>query len=257
MAFKDKDFLLVEYTATIKETGEIVETTDAETAKKHNIFDEEKVYEPMLIIIGEGRVVKGLEEALKEMKEGEEKTIEVPPEKAYGVRDPNKLRRLPLREFRKADVEPIPGRIVEINGIPAVVRDISGGRVLVDFNHPLAGKTIVYQVKIVKQIPSDEEKIKALLKRRFKPKNLDAYEIKILKEEGMVEIRVPEDEMLNPDIQLAKKALAREIFNYIDGVKKTVFIEELKNPKAEEKKEEQAEEQKQEEGKEAPGEEKE
>lgn len=237
MAFKDRDFLLVDYTATVKETGAVIETTIYEKAKEANILEEGKTYEPALVIIGEGRIVKGLEEALKEMSEGEEKTVEVPPAKAYGERDPTKLRRLPLREFKRENIEPIPGKLIEINGIPAVIRDVSGGRVLVDYNHPLAGKTIVYQVKVVKQLSTDEDKVKALVKRRLKPKDLSKYSIKISKEEGSIEIKIPQEDMLNPDIQLAKRALSREILNYIDGMKRVVFIEEIVK---EEKKEEQA-----------------
>jgi peptidylprolyl isomerase len=225
VAFKEKDFLLIDYTAKVKETGDVVETTIADIAKEYNIFDKEKKYEPMLVILGEGRVVKGLEEALKQMSVGEEKTIEVPPEKAYGTRDPSKLRRMPMREFRRAGIEPFPGKVVEINGVPAVVRDVSGGRVLVDFNHPLAGKTIVYDVKVVAHLSTDEDKVKALLKRRMKPKNIDAYGIEFNREEGTITIRIPVDEMLNPDIQLAKKALARELFNYIDWCSKVIYTE--------------------------------
>ncbi len=243
MAFKKGDFILIEYTATAKETGEVIDTTSADVAKQHNIFSEDRVYEPLLVIIGEGRIVKGLEEALQEMNEGEEKVIEVPPEKAYGVRDPTKLRRIPLREFRKADIQPVPGKVVEINGMPAVIRDVSGGRVLVDFNHPLAGKTIVYNVKVVKHVKDDEEKIKLLLKRRIKPKDVDTFKIEINKEAGIVKIKVPENEMLNPDIQLAKKALARELFNYIEWVTTVVFEEvlEARDKKEKKEKEEKAE----------------
>lgn len=231
MPFNEKDFVLVEYTATVKETGSVVDTTNLDVAKANNIFDEERLYEPILVVIGEGRVVKGLEEAIKEMSEGEEKEVEIPPQKAYGERDPSKLRRIPIREFRKGDVEPVPGRIVEINGVPAVIRDVSGGRVLVDFNHPLAGKVLVYKVKVVKHLKGDEEKIRALLKRRFRSREPEKYAIKIAKDEGIVEIKIPEQEMLAQDIQLAKRALAREIFEYIDGVSKVVYIEEVEKPK--------------------------
>jgi peptidylprolyl isomerase len=242
VAFKDKDFLLIDYTARVKETGEVVETTIADVAKENNIFDKEKKYEPMLVILGEGRVVKGLEEALKQMSVGEEKTVEVPPEKAYGTRDPSKLRRMPMREFRRAGIEPFPGKVVEINGVPAVVRDVGGGRVLVDFNHPLAGKTIVYDVKVVAHLSTDEDKVKALLKRRLKPKNIDAYWIEFNREEATITIKIPVDEMLNPDIQLAKKALAREIFNYIDWCSKVVFTEIIES--AEKRKKEKPSEEK-------------
>jgi len=241
MAFKDGDFILIDYTAKVKETGDIIETTIEDVAKEAGLHSEEKKYEPMLVIIGEGRVVKGLEEKLKELGEGEEAEFEVPPEKAYGKRDPSRLRKIPLREFRKAEIDPIPGRVVEINGVPAVVRDVSGGRVLVDFNHPLAGKTIIYKVKVVKHVSDDMEKIRLLLKRRIKPKDLEKFKLDIRKEEGTLEILVPEDEMVSPDIQLAKKALARDIFNYIDWATKVIFKEVLETTKQKEEKKEDKE----------------
>jgi len=240
MPFNEKDFVLVEYTATVKETGSVVDTTSAEVAKANNIFDEDKQYEPILVVIGEGRVVKGLEEAIREMNEGEEREVEIPPEKAYGERDPSKLRRIPLREFRKGEIEPIPGRIVEINGVPAVIRDVSGGRVLVDFNHPLAGKVLIYKVKVTKHLKTDEEKIRALLKRRLRAKDPEKYQIAILRDEGVVQIKIPEQDMLNQDIQLAKRALAREVLEYIPGISKVVFVEEISKQKEEKAEKEQA-----------------
>lgn len=227
MPFKEGDFILIEYTARLKDSDVVIDTTSEKIAKEHGIYDEESTYEPMLIIIGERRVVAGLEEALKNFEVGEEKNVEVPPEKAYGKRDTSKIKRVSRREFIKANIEPIPGKIVEINGKQAIIRDVSGGRVTVDFNHPLAGKTIVYDVKVIAKLESDEEKIKALIKRSLKPKDESTYPFKIDKEKGIVEIRIPESEMLNPNIQIAKRILARDILKYIDGVNKVVFIEEI------------------------------
>jgi len=227
LGFKDGDFLLVEYTAKVKETGEIVETTNADKAKEAGIFDESREYGPTLVILGEGRVVKGFEEKLRGLDVGEEASFEVPPEKAYGKRDPAKLRRLPLREFRRANIEPVPGKVVEINGVLAVVRDVSGGRVTVDFNHPLAGKTVVYDVRIVKHVVDDDEKVRLLLKRRFRPKSLDSYKLSLDRENGLVEVEVPADEMTLHNIQAAKKAFARDVFRFLNWASKVVFKEVL------------------------------
>lgn len=220
----DKEFVLIDYVARVKDTGEVVETTLAEEAKKAGIFDAEKVYEPLLVIVGEGRVVRGLEDALKGIREGEEKEIEIPPEKAYGVRDPRKVKIIPLREFRKAKVDPVPGKIVEIGGALAVVRAVSGGRVQVDFNHPLAGKTLVYKVKVVKKIKDPVEKARALIRRRIKRVPAEKFGVEL--QGGQIRIRVPEEALLLDDLQYAKLALAREFADYL-GVEKTVFVEEF------------------------------
>ena len=227
MPFNEGDFVLIEYTAKVKDTGQVIETTKEDVAKEHGLYSEDKRFEPLLVIIGEKRVVSGLEEALRDMDVGQEKTFEVPPEKAYGKRDPNKVRRISRREFIKADIDPVPGQVIEFNGVPAIIRDVSGGRVVVDFNHPLAGKTLVYEVKVVSKLESDEDKIRALIKRRFRPKEDDSYKFSIDKERGIVEITIPVDDMLNENIQLAKKALANDIFKYINGINTVVFKEVL------------------------------
>ncbi|MEM1619903.1 MAG: FKBP-type peptidyl-prolyl cis-trans isomerase [Fervidicoccaceae archaeon] len=227
MPLGHREFVLVEYTARIKETGELVETTDPEEAKRSGKYEEDREYGPVLVVIGEGRMVRGFEEELTNMNEGEEKTFTVPPEKAFGLRDPNKIRVIPLREFKRSNVEVAPGKVVSIGGVPAVIRDISGGRVTVDFNHPLAGKSIEYRTKIVKRLLDDEEKIKYLLKRRFRPKNLEGFALKLDKESGVVEVTIPREEQGSPDIQLAKRALARDVFKYFEWAKKIVYVEIL------------------------------
>jgi peptidylprolyl isomerase len=238
MPFSNGDFLLVHYTAKVKETGEIIDTTIEEDAKNYGIYSSEREYEPILVIIGEGRIVKGLEEKLRELNEGEEVVFEVPPEKAYGARDPSKIKRIPLREFAKANIEPIPGKVVEINGLPAVVREVGGGRVLVDFNHPLAGKVIEYKAKVVKHVTDEYEKLKLLLKRRFKTKSIESYDIKLSDDKTSLTVKIPEKDMLLQDIQLAKRAFAREVFTYFPSIVKISFVEELEKQQKAEAKEE-------------------
>ena len=220
------EFILIDYVAKIKDTGEIIETTIAEEAKRAGIYSADKNYEPLLVILGEGRVIRGLEEALSQMNEGEEKEVEIPPEKAYGIRDPKKVKIIPLREFRKARVEPVPGRVVEINGALAVVRAVSGGRVQVDFNHPLAGKTLVYRIKVIKKLKDPVEKAKALIHRRIKRVPIDKFRVEIDDKARVVKVHVPEEAMLIEDIQYAKMALAKEFSEYL-GAEKTIFIEEI------------------------------
>ena len=99
MPLSKNDFVIVDYTVRVKETGEVIDTTSGEEARKAKIYDPNRVYEPSLVIIGEGRFVKGFEEELMNSDVGTEKEIEVPPEKAYGPRDPNKVKVFSLREL--------------------------------------------------------------------------------------------------------------------------------------------------------------
>ncbi len=240
MPFNEKDFILVEYTVKVKDTGKVIDTTDEKIAKEHGIYDEEKEYGPILVIIGEKRFVKGFEEALKESNVGEEKEIEIPPEKAFGTRDPDKVKTFSVRELRKRGVKRLePGEIVEIGGLPGIVRSIGGGRVIIDFNHPLAGKTLVYKFKILRKIDDRIEKIKYLIKRRIRGINLEKIIVK--EEDGRITIELPEDVLLAEDIQLAKKIIANEIPRYIDNVKEVLFIDRFYKITEEEKTKEEKE----------------
>jgi len=225
MPFSKNDFILVDYTLTIKESGEVIETTNADEAKKYNIFKPDEVYEPLLVIIGEGRVVEGFEEALSKSDVGKEEVIEVPPEKAYGPRDPNKVRVIPLREFVRAGITPEVGKVVEIGGNLGIVRSVSGGRVIVDFNHPLAGKTLVYKFKIIKKIDDFIEKIKHLLHRRLKKISVDKFSVEFSKGEGRVTIELPREAYFMENIQVIKRIVAEELFRLFEDVKSVVYVE--------------------------------
>ena len=93
------DFILLNYSAKVKETSEIFDTTFEETAKKEQLYKEGEVYEPKLIVVGEGWVLKTLDEALLTMKLGKTQIVEISPEKAFGQRDPEKIKRVPLKHL--------------------------------------------------------------------------------------------------------------------------------------------------------------
>lgn len=223
MPFDKGDFILVHYTAKVKESGELIDTTLEEVAKKENLYREDKVYEPLLVILGEHRVVAGLEEELEKMDVGEEKVVEVSPSKAYGERDPSKVKTVSLREFSRRGITPRPGEIVEIGGLPAVIRSVSGGRVTVDFNHPLAGKTIIYEVKVVSKIENVNDKLKHLVHRRLKTIPLDSLKVRIMK--GTARVHLPKEAYLLEDLQYAKQAIARDVEKYLGEISKLEFIE--------------------------------
>ncbi|MEM4474064.1 MAG: FKBP-type peptidyl-prolyl cis-trans isomerase, partial [Candidatus Bathyarchaeia archaeon] len=81
MGLQKGDFILLNYVARVKETGEVFDTTIEEVAKRERLYREGEVYEPKLVVIGEGWVLKALDESLIGMEVGETKTVEIPPEK--------------------------------------------------------------------------------------------------------------------------------------------------------------------------------
>jgi len=223
---KKGDFVLIDFVARVKESGEVFSTTLAERAKKERIFREGEVYEPMLVAVGEGWVLKGLDEGLVGLEVGKESPVEFPPEKGFGPRDPAKLKMVPLRKFEAEDMTPRPGLTVEIDGKLAVIRSVGAGRVQVDFNPPLAGKTLVYNVAVKKVLETKEEKIKALIRRRIQAVALEKFDLKLSEKEAT--IIVPEEAFLVEDLQYAKRGIATDIQKFFPEIETVNFIETFK-----------------------------
>jgi FKBP-type peptidyl-prolyl cis-trans isomerase 2 len=159
-------FVKISYTGRIKE-GSVFDTTDKETAEKEKIFDDKRIYRPVPIVVGEKQVLPGLDDVLKDLKVGEEKQVELPPEKAYGQKDPNLIRLIPMKAFKQQKMQPMPGMIIELDGRPARIQTVSGGRVRVDFNGELAGKTLDYKIKIEEEAKIQDQRLKFLVERSF------------------------------------------------------------------------------------------
>ncbi|RLF12433.1 MAG: peptidylprolyl isomerase [Thermoprotei archaeon] len=217
------DYVLIDYVAKVKETGEIIDLTKEDVAKEARFYREDGIYEPQLVIVGEGWVLEGLDEALTQMEVGEEKTVEIPPEKAFGERDPSKVRTVPARELARRGITPRLGARIEFDGRLGLVRSIGGGRVILDFNHPLAGHSIVYEVKVVSKIEGNEDKVLELLHRRFRRIPKDRFKIKL--EENVLDIEVPEEAFTLEDLQYAKRGLVIDIQRYMPQIQAVRFHE--------------------------------
>ncbi|MCX8186857.1 MAG: peptidylprolyl isomerase [Sulfolobales archaeon] len=224
MPLSKNDIVLVDYVVRVKESGEVIEVTDSEKAKEFKVFDPGKSYEPLLVVLGEGRVIKGFEEALESSEVGVDAEVDIPPDKAYGVRDPNKVKTLSLRDFARAGVRPEVGKVVEVGGQLGTVRSVSGGRVVVDFNHPLAGKTLTYSFRVVKKLDEPVEKVKYLVKRYVRGVNVDDVKVSVDSESSKVSIELPRNSYFSENIQIAKKLASDDIFKYLN-FNEVIFIE--------------------------------
>ena len=160
---KKGDFVYIDYIGKVKGTGEVFDLTNEALAKGEGIYNPNAKYKPIPIIIGADFVVKGLDEALQEMSVGEKRTVEVEPGKAFGDRKSELLRLLPLSAFKEQDIDPNPGSYVTINGLNGRVISSSGGRIRVDFNHPLAGKKLEYEVEVKEEIKDAPKKVLAIV----------------------------------------------------------------------------------------------
>lgn len=215
------DIIVINYTGKDLGSGKVFDTTDEETAKKEDIYEERIRYRPLPVIIGNKELLPALEEKVQELREGEEKVIELPPEKAFGERKSELIRVVPLVEFQKRNMSPFPGMPVEMNELRGKVQSVSGGRVRVDFNHELAGKKIEYKVKVEKILSGKEEKVKALVEKYF-PK-MEDKKIEFRGEE--VEVIIPGKKAIT--VSQVKPLIAKNVLDYIEGVKKIRFIEEF------------------------------
>jgi len=230
MTFQKATLVLVDYTAKVKDTSEVFETTREVDAKSGSLYDANARYQPRLVSVGESWVLKGLDDALLNTSVGDKLTVEVPPEKGFGVRDPGKVRMIPLRKLGD-DAEKISvGDAIEIDERTGIVRFIGSGRVQVDFNHRFAGKTILYDVNVVKSLNTDEEKIMGLLKRRL-PVDESKLQFKI--NGTQLDITMPEETFLAEGLQIIKRAIVNDIFKFVNKLEQINFIEGYKNPKTE------------------------
>jgi len=229
VALEDGDFVLLDYTLKVKETGQVMDTTREDVAKEAGIYRPDRTYEPMLVVIGAGWLPKGLEERLKEMDVGEEKVIELPPEEAYGPRDPNKVITMLAKRLSEKGVVPRVGQRVRIEGYGVgVVRAVGSGRVIIDFNHPLAGKTLIYEVAIKGKVEEPVEKVRALIKRRLKLVPVEKFEVEIGDKE--ITIKMPEEAFFIEGIQVIKRGIASDIIRFVEDVELVRFVEEFKEP---------------------------
>ncbi len=240
MALKKGAFVLIEYTVYNKDDQKIIDTTVEEKAKEGGIYSENTKYEPELVIIGEGMMFKSLEEEIVKLKEGETATIELPPEKAFGKRDPAKIRIISARELSRRGIIPRVNEEVEINGQRAIIRSVGGGRVTLDFNHPLAGKTLIYDVKVVKVLKEPSEKLRELAYRWLK-RALSRKDIRVRVREKVATITLPVRILSAENLGIAVRGIIRDIQKYFPNIEKVVLREEYEFPKKEaEQKQEQA-----------------
>jgi len=226
MPFEKGDFVLIDYVAKVKETGEIFDTTVEDVAKKERLYKEGEIYEPKLIVIGENWVLKALDESLPNLELSKPAPVEIPPDKAFGNRDPEKVRLVPLRRLTAKGVTPQLGMRLEFEGKLAVVRTIGAGRVQLDFNPPLAGKTLLYDVTIGKKLQTKQEKLNALIHRRIP--SVDATKFGVKTKKTAVEIEVPEEAFYVEGLQAAKRGISIDIEKFFTEIETTKFIETFK-----------------------------
>lgn len=216
--------------------GPVFQVTDEAVAKAEGIVDEEKDkhshYEPKLVIVGKKQVIDGVDEALVGMKVGEEKNVEIPPEKAFGMADPKKRRVMALREYRiKFKKAPRVGDSVELPQTREQARivRIDQGKVFLDTNHMLADRTVFYTIKVIEKMEGEDAKLNAMIEQRMP--GIPTSEFKIAKAEGVLEITLPAQVSFYQQSGFMQYLLAMEIQKEFTQYEKVRFIVEFEKPK--------------------------
>ena len=173
---KEKDFIEIDFTGKVKD-GEVFDSTLKNELKNVNSEQNSKVEaKPFIFSIGQGMFLRALDEFLIGKEEGKTYTIELEPEKAFGKRSASFIQRIPTKIFKEKRITPFVGAIFNFDGRIGKIIAVSGGRAMVDFNSPLAGKIVIYEIKILRKIENLSEKIKSLNEFFFR-KDLD-FEVK-------------------------------------------------------------------------------
>lgn len=219
------DWVLIDYTGRLASDNSIVETTSEEVAKKEDVYYEKASYEPSLVILGKETTLKGIEDALLQMKAGESKQLELAPDVAFGSRDPSLTRVMSVGEFRRRNVDPVPGMMVDLDGHRAMVKSVTSGRVTVDLNHPFAGEKLKYDLKLVEVLSEPEKRAKALLSSSMRIKGHEkASQISI--NEGVLEVSFSDALSKDMNFMVGKAEFISNALRFMPEVKKIRVVEE-------------------------------
>jgi peptidylprolyl isomerase len=213
----EKSVILIDYSATTKDDGIVFDTTMEAVAKESGIYKEGDRYEPMLVAIGWNWLLAALEEELIGLKVGDSKTVEIPPEKGAGEKDPRKIKMIAKTKLAKHKVRPVKGETITFGNERGMVTAVFGRQVRVDFNSPLAGRVLEFDVTIRDIISDPLDKLKAVVKRRMPGIPDDEFSFAITKK--VVSIEMPWRTRYIQDVQYAEIGIAADALKVIPDAK--------------------------------------
>jgi len=114
-----------------------------------NVFDKSAPKSPLEFTLGAGQIIKGFEQAVIGMKLNEEKTVTIEPKDAYGEYDKDLIWSISTKELNDVMIKPKIGMVLKVEGRPGTVIATDENTTMVDMNHKLAGKTLVFKIKLV------------------------------------------------------------------------------------------------------------
>ena len=230
MPLKDGDIVTLDYEGRTE--GILFDTTLEKVAKKENALVENRKYAPITVVVGEGRLVPGFEKDLKKAKVGKVTEVKIAPEDAYGPRDTKLIETMSVSKFRRTcpDAKGYVGEELNIEGRPAILANVYGSRVRVDFNPGLAGKELVFKYTVKSVLKKPVDVIKALFTMEY-PADED-FEVSV--EKGVARIKLPERTKFDVNWFQAKYRVVAAIRKNSD-VTDIEFLEHYEGTKPEKK----------------------
>lgn len=220
MALQEGDFISLSYTGRAGEN--IFDTTEEEKAKEEGIYNPQAEYGPVIIRLGSRHVILGLEDELIGKEVGDEGEVDVSPEKAFGAHDDKHVKSVSVTQFNE---KPVKGMRVKVDGNEGLVVDVIGRRAVVDFNHPLAGKTLRYSYSIHEKIEGLSEQIGGLIKL-FSGRT----DIGITIADGTIELALPPAIIYDRRWMVWRGTLVREIFEHYKEIDNVIMKETFSRP---------------------------
>ncbi|MHA2225791.1 MAG: FKBP-type peptidyl-prolyl cis-trans isomerase [Candidatus Hodarchaeales archaeon] len=213
----ENDWIKIDYTGRLKENSKVFDTTQEAVARKENIHDEKRKYSPLMCRAGDEKfLIPGLARQLVGLELNSLQTFEIPSNEAYGERDTKKIEMVPTKKLRKANLEARVGNRVQLAGKSGTIIWVGGGRTRIDYNHPLAGKDLIFEVTIVEHLEDDEQIRKEIISRRFSGINLEDVTIEVTEDPETISILLPNYLIFMEGLAIAKYTLATELRDFLD-----------------------------------------
>ncbi len=218
----EKSLVYVDYTGRTKEDNFYFDTTVEEIAKEKDIHKENERYAPMLVAVGWNWLLKSLEEEIVGMKVGESKTVEIPPEKGAGARDPNLIKKIAISKLQKQGVRGYKGEEVTFGRERGVITSVLGRTVRVDFNPPLAGKTLIFDVTVKEIISDPIDKLTAVVKRRIPAIPEEQFKVSITGK--TITIELPKESRYIENIQYGEIGIAADALKVVEKANEVKLV---------------------------------
>ena len=227
MTFERGSLVLVDYTARLRDSDVVIDTTRPDDSIELEDATPGAVYQPKLVSVGDPSypVPKGFDAVISQAELGAQQTVAVPPQEAYGERNRTKVKMVTIRKLGEDAEKVSVGDAVKIDNNTGVIRFIGSGRVQIDFNHKYAGKTVLYDFKVVKSLDSTTERIEAILDNAGMLREPDSYTLA----DNRLEVSIPTSMLRSDTLQNKKFILQMNLFQFVPDLAEVRFMETYKN----------------------------